>query len=34
VIRIRPKARALARTVCAAFDAYLDRGSARHSHAV
>jgi oxygen-independent coproporphyrinogen-3 oxidase len=34
VIRIRPQARALARTVCAAFDAYLDRGSARHSQAV
>jgi oxygen-independent coproporphyrinogen-3 oxidase len=34
VIRIRPQARALARTVCAAFDAYLDRDSARHSQAV
>jgi oxygen-independent coproporphyrinogen-3 oxidase len=34
VIRIHPQARALARTVCAAFDAYLDRGSARHSCAV
>jgi oxygen-independent coproporphyrinogen-3 oxidase len=34
VIRIRPGARALARTVCAVFDAYLDQGSARHSHAV
>ena len=34
VIRIRLGGRALARTVCAVFDAYLDQGRARHSHAV
>jgi oxygen-independent coproporphyrinogen-3 oxidase len=34
VIRIRPEGRALVRTVCAVFDAYLDRGAARHSRAV
>jgi oxygen-independent coproporphyrinogen-3 oxidase len=34
VIRIRPEGRALVRTVCAVFDAYLDCGAARHSRAV
>jgi oxygen-independent coproporphyrinogen-3 oxidase len=34
VIRIRPAGRPLARTVCAVFDAYLDRERARHSRAL
>jgi oxygen-independent coproporphyrinogen-3 oxidase len=33
-IRIRPEGRALARTVCAVFDAYFNQGGARHSRAV
>ncbi len=33
-IRIRPEGRALARSVCAVFDAYFKQGAARHSRAV
>ena len=33
-IRIRPEGRALARTVCAVFDAYFTQNAARHSRAV
>ena len=33
-IRIRSEGRALVRTVCAVFDAYLDRGAARYARAV
>ena len=34
LIRIAPEGRPLVRTICAVFDAYLDRGIARHSRAV
>jgi oxygen-independent coproporphyrinogen III oxidase len=34
LIRVEPAGRPLIRTVCAVFDAYLDRGLAQHSRAV
>lgn len=34
LIRIEPEGRPLVRTICAVFDAYLDRNVARHSRAV
>ena len=33
-IRVEPEGRPLIRTICAVFDAYLERGLARHSRAV